>query len=149
VASGIEYLTEGMAAYERGHWQVCVDALEKALAQGFENPLYRLEGQVLLGRAYAQLGHTDRARSYFQEVLKLQPDYRLDPVDPAGMEVYQSLIQDSSTSVEATDPPGFPMMKVVLGVGVAAATILIALMAGGGDGAGTPEGAVEGVLVLP
>ena len=42
-SSSLEYLAQGIVAYEWGQWEECAESLERALAQGFDDPLYRLE----------------------------------------------------------------------------------------------------------
>lgn len=150
---GLDFLREGIAAYEAGQWQGCVDALEKAVAQGFGNPLYRLDALVFLGRAQAQLGHEERALAYFKEVLKLQPDYRLDAADLAGLELFGRLLGgDEKDHEQMAKGGGFPTGKVVAGaggVGVIAAILLLLSGGGGGSEPAPDRGSIEGVVVLP
>lgn len=46
-----------LAAFQVGQWQLCVDALLAAWAQGAGHPL----DAVLLSRCFAELGDRDRA----------------------------------------------------------------------------------------
>lgn len=163
--SALDYLGEGIAAYEAGQWQACVDALEKARAQSFGNPLYQLDALVFLGRAYARLGHQDRALVHFREVLKLQPDYRLDPTDPAGLVLFGKLLRDDvKERGKVAEGRNFPLGKVVVGAGgIASVVVILQLLSGGGrngiedgieDGGESPqpgqdEGSIGGIVVLP
>lgn len=151
--SALDYLGEGISAYEADQWQTCVDALEKAIAQGFSNPLYRLDALVSLGRAYARLGQRERALSYFKEVLKLQPDYRLDPDDSAGLKLFDELLKEETVVGAEVEGGGFPTGKIIVGFGgLAGIGALLILVSGGGGGEGSSQpdmGSIEGEVVLP
>ena len=138
----LDFMVQGIAAYEQGEWYVCADALEKALAAGFDNPLYRLDVLVLLGRAHARLGHEERARAYFRQVLETQPDYRLDPADETGMELFMGLLDGGE---EPRETSGMPLGKI--GVVAGAGVVVLWLLLGGGGG-GEDQGSIEGVIKL-
>ena len=152
-SGSLDFLSEGIAAYQAGQWQVCVDALEKAVAQGFENPLYRLDALVCLGRAHARLGHRERALTYFKEALRQQPDYRPDTADTAGVELFATLLGADDKSHEQTPGrAGFPAGKILAWAGgvVTIAVVLLLLPGGGGGSESDPErGSIEGVADLP
>ena len=145
-ASALDYLTEGIAAYEQGQWRECADTLEKALAEGFENPLYRLDALVFLGRAHARLGQAERARAYFRQVLEIQPDYRLDPADEAGVALFAGLLEEGERP-EKEEKGGLPVGKIGVVVAAAGAAVLWLLLGGGGEG--EDQGSIEGEIELP
>lgn len=122
--SSLEYLTQGIVAYEQGQWEECAGSLEKALAQGFDDPLYRLDALVFLGRVHARLGQDERARTYFRQVLEIQPDYRLDPSDEAGVELFRFQLEGDPPTA---DEGGFPKKWIIAPVaaGVAAVAYLL------------------------
>jgi tetratricopeptide (TPR) repeat protein len=142
----LNYLSEGIAAYQRGDWQASAGALERALAQGFGNPLYRLDALVVLGRAYARMGRRERAQAYFRQVLELQPDYRLDSSDEAGLALFEALL--AGTTPQTQRKGGFPKGKVALAVLAVSAAAIAFLLLGPSSG-GAAEGTVEGDVVLP
>lgn len=140
-SAALDFLSEGIAAYETEQWQACADALEKAIAKGFSNPLYRLDALVFLGRTYARLGHQERALAYFKEVLKLQPDYWLDPADPAGLKLFRRLLgEEEEGEGKLAKEGGFPTGKAVVGVGgMGVIAVIIFLLTGGGGGTEGPS----------
>jgi tetratricopeptide (TPR) repeat protein len=141
----LQLLADGVAAYQERDWQGCTDALERALAQGFADPLTHLDALVLAGRAYAALGEQERATAHFRQALEAQPDYRLDPSDPNGQAEFAALL---APSIPASAQSGLPTGKILLAAlvlgGVAAGLLLL-----GGGGGGQAVGVITGVVKLP
>jgi hypothetical protein len=151
-SGSLEFLSEGIAAYQDGQWQLCVDSLEKAVAQGFDNPLYRLDALVCLGRAHARLGHEERTLTYFREALRQQPDYRPDAADTAGLELFATLLGADQKSHEQTPGrDGLPVVKIVTwGASVVSIAVILLLRGGGAGSESEPDRAsIEGVVDLP
>jgi hypothetical protein len=74
-----ERLAAARAAYEEGEFALAAASL-RALLEAELNDPQRLEAQLYLGFAELQSGHETEAKAAFLEVLKLDPNYRLDPL---------------------------------------------------------------------
>lgn len=143
----LKYLTEGIEAYQRGEWQVCAGALDRALAQGFSNPRYKIDALVFLGRAYAKMEKEKLAEKYFEQVLDSYEDYRLDPGDPAGLAIFNRVVARRHGVVPPESPHGrLPIGKITMVIaltGVVVAAIWKIVIPR------RPTGTIEGVIELP
>ena len=85
-----------------------------------------------------------------QEVRRLQPDYLLEPTDPAGQEVFAALLAEEAEKQAAEKGSGISLGRVGLAAGTGAGALIIWLLLGGGGGAEpASEGDIEGVVQLP
>jgi len=146
-ATDIAALAEGIAAYEAGQWQASADALARALGQQGADVLYRLDALAYMGRVQVRLGNPDRARDYFRQLLGLQPDYRLNRSDPAGLDLFEEVLRPPA-------PPLQPqagrsrLTKLLIAAAVLGGGAAFLLLSGGGGG-GTGVGSIGGEIALP
>lgn len=70
---------QGFRSYEEGEYAVCISYLEEALREGYASESNLLDAHLYLGIAYVAKGWKSKAMAQFKEVLKIKPDYELDP----------------------------------------------------------------------
>jgi hypothetical protein len=98
-------LAEAKASYEEGEFAAATAALHALLAGELE-PAVRFEASLYLGLAESQSGHEAEAAAAFGEVLKLDPNFRLDPVRfaPKLREAFEAARMESLAGSEDVLP---------------------------------------------
>lgn len=81
-AQDLEAFDEARRAYERQSYERAVDRFRELLETGEpeeQGPLM-VESRKYLAASYVLLGRTEAARKEFEQLLRAEPDYKLDPV---------------------------------------------------------------------
>jgi len=76
---GDEFLSQGMKAYENGEYQLCIDKLSEAIPF-LREKRKRIEAFKTMAFAYMAFPKKEEARQQFSNILKVDPDFELDPI---------------------------------------------------------------------